>query len=139
MSTAYEGASRFCTISGPPIEYLVRVEDPTPEIPVRSIDTTRLGEPKSGSGASRVATFAVPENDTLSGEPLTIPLTETRLVFQGCITGDGASMDDVSDVEVDAVAVASTCAGVGPPKAPRLPKPRPSQGRCPSTTLDELS
>src|SRR4051812_28308453 len=111
MSTAYEGASRFCTISGPPIEYLVRVDDPTPEMPVRSIDTTRLGEPKSGSGASRVASFAVPENDTLSGEPLTIPLTETRLVFQGCVTGDGAIIADVTEVDS---AVAATCAGVCP-------------------------
>src|SRR5262245_41560891 len=90
MSTRYDGTSRFCTISGPEITYFVRVADPTPDTPVRSIDTTRLGEPKSGSGARRVPIFAVPENETLSGVPLTVPLTDTRLVFHGRITCAGA-------------------------------------------------
>src|ERR1044071_3385180 len=121
MSTRYDGTSRFCTISGPPIENLVRVDDPTPDTPVRAIDTSSLVEPKSGSGASRVAIFAVPENDTLSGVPLTMPLTDTRLVFQGFITGDGAIMAESSEVEVDvdAASCAGACATQSVPPAAR--------------------
>src|SRR6185436_3164258 len=69
--------SRFSS-SGPEITYFAPVLAPMPATPERSIDSTRRGLKKSGSGASRLLTFACPEKLTLSGEPLTTPLIPTR-------------------------------------------------------------
>src|SRR4051812_3190413 len=57
--------------------YFALVDEPTPDTPPRLTVSSRTGLPKSGSCTRRLATCACPENETLSGWPLTMPLIDT--------------------------------------------------------------
>src|SRR5262249_10267614 len=101
--------SRRFTISPSAVTYFFLVAAPTPESPLRSIESTTVGvPPKSGSVTTLALTFAFPENETLSAPPVTTPVTGTRAEVVVDVV-----VDDVEVATVVLALIVAVCAAAG--------------------------
>src|SRR6185295_2053496 len=107
-------ASRRLTIAPSAVTYFFLVAAPTPERPLRSIDSTTVGvPPKSGSVTTSALTFAFPENETLSAPPVTTPVTGTSAEVLVVVVADEVDVDTVVLALSDVVLTVEVCAPAG--------------------------
>src|SRR6185369_3306090 len=110
-------ASRRLMTSPSAVTYFFLVDAPTPESPLRSIESTTVGvPPKSGSVTTLALTFAFPENETLSAPPVTTPVTGTRAEVLVVVVADEVEVATVVlalSVVVVTPTVAAVCAAAG--------------------------